>query len=294
MLGAALLWGTVGPAQVLAESEADPGALGVARLLIGGAALAALSSRGSAWRQLLRRDVIGWLLLAALATGVYQVAFMHAVDQLGAALGTAIALGVAPVVTGLCARWWTHDRMTLGWAAGTAAAIIGCTVLLDPWGAEGVAGTGVAVALVSGACYGVYTVAAKRFLSTGVPALPATSFTLILAGVLLSPIIVLNPAHLADADSLLLIGWIGLAGTALAYALFVYGLRRTTAGRRHAEPRRAAAGSTAGGHRAAGAAHRHRSRRLRADDHRTRGRHGHRCPSRAPSQPDARQEVEDS
>lgn len=229
VLGAALLWGTVGPAQVLAESEADPGALGVARLLIGGAALAALSSRESAWRQLLRKDVIGWLLLAALATGVYQVAFMYAVDQLGAALGTAIALGVAPVVTGLCARWWTRDRMTLGWAAGTAAGIIGCTVLLDPWGAEGVAGTGVAVALVSGACYGVYTVAAKRFLSTGVPALPATSFTLILAGVLLSPIIVLNPAHLADADSLLLIGWIGLAGTALAYALFVYGLRRTTA-----------------------------------------------------------------
>jgi DME family drug/metabolite transporter len=229
VLGAALLWGTVGPAQVLAESDADPGALGVARLLIGGVALAAISSRGMVWRQLLRKDVIGWLLLAALATGIYQVAFMHAVDQLGAALGTAIALGVAPVVTGICARWWTHDRMTLGWAAGTAAAIIGCTVLLDPWGANGVAATGVAVALVSGACYGVYTVAAKRFLSTGVPALPATSFTLILAGILLSPIIALHPGHLANAESLLLIGWIGLAGTALAYALFVYGLGRTTA-----------------------------------------------------------------
>lgn len=229
VLGAALLWGTVGPAQVLAASDADPGALGVARLLVGGIALAAFSSRRMAWRQLLRKDVIGWLLLAALATGVYQVAFMHAVDQLGAALGTAIALGVAPVVTGICARWWTHDRMTLGWAAGTAAAIIGCIVLLDPWGARGVAVTGVVVALVSGACYGVYTVAAKRFLSTGVPALPATSVTLILAGILLSPIIALHPEHLADADSLLLIGWIGLAGTALAYALFVHGLGRTTA-----------------------------------------------------------------
>ncbi|WP_353647696.1 hypothetical protein ABLG96_12405 [Nakamurella sp. A5-74] len=42
-------------------------------------------------------------LLAALATGAYQVTFMHAIDRLGAALGTSIALGVAPFATGLCA-----------------------------------------------------------------------------------------------------------------------------------------------------------------------------------------------
>lgn len=232
VLGAALLWGTVGPAQVLAASEVDPGSLGVARLLVGGAALALFCPRPAAWRRVLRADVIGWVLLAALATGVYQVTFMHAVDQLGAGLGTVIALGVAPVATGICARWWTRDRMTLGWVISTATAVVGCAVLLDPWDAAGAVGaeaTGVDIALVSGVCYGVYTVAAKRFLSTGVPALPATSFTLILAGILLSPIIVLHPVHLMDADALMLIGWTGLAGTALAYALFVYGLRLTTA-----------------------------------------------------------------
>lgn len=229
VLGAALLWGTVGPAQVLAGSAADPGSLGVARLLVGGLALAVLAPRLALWRKVLRADTFGWVLLAALATGVYQVTFMHAVDQLGAALGTAIALGVAPVATGLCARWWMRDKLTLGWATGTGAAILGCAVLLGPTGTSGIEAAGIGVALVSGACYGVYTVAAKRFLTAGVPALPATSLTLLLAGVALSPLLLARPEHLAEGSSLALIGWTGLAGTAVAYALFISGLQHTTA-----------------------------------------------------------------
>ncbi|GAB3212554.1 DMT family transporter [Marinactinospora thermotolerans] len=228
VLGAAALWGTVGPAQVLASSAADPGALGVARLLLGGFALAALCAGGAVWRLVVRREVFGWILLAAAATGVYQVTFMHAVDRLGAALGTTVALGVAPVATGLCARWWTRERLTPGWVAGTVAAVLGCAVLLSPWQSPA-DGLGVGVALLSGTCYGVYTVAAKRFLQAGAPALPATTLTLLLAGLALSPILVLRPGHLTDVNSLSLIAWTSVAGTAVAYAAFVYGLDRTSA-----------------------------------------------------------------
>ncbi|TCP57553.1 DME family drug/metabolite transporter [Tamaricihabitans halophyticus] len=229
VLCAAALWGTVGPAQVLASSAANPGALGVARLLVGGLALAAFRPSIDAWRRCLRHDVIGWVLLAAAGTGVYQVTFMHAVDQLGAALGTTIALGVAPVATGLCALWWTRERLTRGWVIGTIGAIGGCAVLLNPWTAASISVAGITVALISGTCYGVYTVAAKRFLQAGAPALPATAITLIIAGIVLSPLLALSPEHLAEFDSLLLIGWIGVLGTSLAYAAFVYGLHRTTA-----------------------------------------------------------------
>jgi DME family drug/metabolite transporter len=229
VLSAAALWGTVGPAQVLASSAADPGALGIARLLVGGLVLAMFCPRPAAWRQVIRREVMGWVLLAALATGVYQIAFMHAVAQLGAALGTTIALGVAPATTGLCAHWWAHERFTLGWVIGTLTAVIGCTILLNPWTATPPSSSGAVIALVSGSCYGIYTVAAKRFLQAGVPALPATTVTLLIAGFALSPLLALHPGHLSDPNSLLLIGWIGLAGTAAAYASFVYGLHRTTA-----------------------------------------------------------------
>lgn len=229
VLSAAALWGTIGPAQVLASSAADPGALGVARLLLGGAALALFCLRADAWRGLLRRSVIGWVLIASLATGIYQITFMHAVAQLGAALGTTIALGVAPIATGLCARWWTQERLTRGWAIASVAAILGCAILLDPWAAQQVSVVGVGVALISGVCYGVYTVAAKRFLQAGAPALPATSLTLLMAGLALSPVLVAHPDHLADPNSMLLVGWIALVGTSGAYAAFVYGLHRTTA-----------------------------------------------------------------
>jgi DME family drug/metabolite transporter len=229
VLGAAALWGTVGPAQVLAASAADPGALGVARLLTGGLVLAVFCPKPAAWRQVLRREVIGWVLLAALATGVYQITFMHAVHQLGAALGTTIALGVAPAATGLCARWVTRERFTPGWVIGTLAAAIGCAVLLNPWTATPPSIAGIGIALVSGTCYGVYTVAAKRFLQAGVPALPATTITLVIAGLALSPLMALHPEHQTDPGSLLLIAWTGLAGTTAAYAAFIYGLHRTTA-----------------------------------------------------------------
>ncbi|AXB41374.1 DMT family transporter [Amycolatopsis albispora] len=229
VLVAAALWGTVGPAQVLAAPAADPGALGVARLLAGGLVLALLCPRPAAWRQVLRRGVLGWVLVAGLATGIYQITFMHAVDQLGAALGTAIALGVAPMTTGLCARWWTRERFTAGWVIGTLAAVAGCAVLLNPWGTAHVSLTGVGVALVSGSCYGVYTVAAKRFLQAGVPVLPATTSTLLVAGIALSPLLVLHSGHLTEPNSLCLIAWTALAGTTAAYAAFAYGLHRTSA-----------------------------------------------------------------
>jgi DME family drug/metabolite transporter len=229
VLLAAALWGTVGPAQILSGSHADPAALGVARLLVGGVVLTAISGGVRPWATALRRDAVGWVALAALATGVYQVSFMAAVDRLGAALATAIALGVAPAATGVCARWWTGERFGAGWAMGTLCAVAGCVILLVPGGRDSLSGLGLATALVSGTCYGAYTVAAKRFLDTGVPPLPVTALTLVVAGVVLAPVMALRPEHLGSPRSVALVLWIGVIATAIAYAAFVRGLHRTTA-----------------------------------------------------------------
>ncbi|MBC8092586.1 MAG: EamA family transporter [Pseudonocardia sp.] len=229
VLAAAVLWGTVGPAQVLAGSAADPGALGVLRLLVGGAALGVVTLRHFPWRQLAQRDTLRWLVLAAAATGVYQATFLYAVAETGAALGTAVALGCAPVATGICARWWLRERLTRAWVAGTVGAVAGCVLILSPAGSGEVSATGIAYAVVSGTCYGVYTVAAKGFLDADVPAVGAVALTLLLGGVLLSPLLLLSPRHLLEPDSVALIGWIGLAGTAVAYVCFVRGLHHVTA-----------------------------------------------------------------
>lgn len=231
VLGAAVLWGTVGPAQVWADTGDDPVALGGARLLLGGLVLAVVAARGrTPLRQLFARDVWPWLLLAALATAVFQAGFMFSVSRTGAALATAVTLGVAPVATGLFARVVHRDRLDVRWVGGTVAAILGCVLLLAP-GGESVSTAGVLLGLVAGVCYGLYTVGAKQVSSRGVDMPAAVAATLLVGGLALTPQYAVHAGDMVTVDSLLLIAWLGLAATALAYMLFVTGLGRTTASR---------------------------------------------------------------
>ncbi|OON82882.1 DMT family transporter [Streptomyces tsukubensis] len=234
VLGAAVLWGTVGPAQVLASSPMAPTALGGWRLLLGGLILGLFTVRGNALRALTTGAVVRPLLLCAVSTGVFQAALMSSVARTGAALATVVALGIAPAAIGLCARWVTGERMTGVWMAGTVAAVVGCALLLSP-GSAGVDALGLLLAVVAGMCYGLYTVFAKK-LATVVPAaqLPGFAALSLLAGALpLAPWMVGGAAPTQRGDTFTLIVWLGVATTALAYWLFTTGLTRvraTTAG----------------------------------------------------------------
>ncbi|NLU71032.1 EamA family transporter [Streptomyces sp. HNM0574] len=233
VLAAACLWGTVGPVQVWADSGADPVSLGAVRLLIGGAVLAAvallLPGARSGLRLLCTRRVGPWVVAAALATAVYQAGFMFAVSRTGAALATAVALGVAPVATGLCARLVTGERLTAAWAVGTAAAVAGCVLLLGPGGGQ-VAVSGVVLGIVSGICYGLYTVAAKQLSDQGASMPAAVAATLLIGGLALVPALVRDSGGLVTGSGPGLLLWLGVFATAGAYMLFVTGLRRVTAG----------------------------------------------------------------
>ena len=229
VLLAAVIWGTVGPAQVLSGTAADPGALGAVRLLVGGVVLAAPLLGRVGWGALPARDTWPWVVAAAVYTAVYQATFLYAVDRTGAAVGTTVALGCAPFATGAFARWWLGRRPDRRWLVGTLAAVAGCALVLAPGGAGWVDPAGIAFAVVSGCCYGAYTVAAKRFLGSRVPPMTGVAGTLLLGGLLLTPLIVLHPGHLLDPATLALSGWTGVVATALAYALFARGLAGTTA-----------------------------------------------------------------
>ncbi|OLT11317.1 hypothetical protein BJF79_24500 [Actinomadura sp. CNU-125] len=125
MLAAGVLWGTVGPAQVLAAAPASPVALGGARILFGGAILAAVvlaTGRGSF---ALGRDAWRPVLAAAAATGAFQALFFSAVDRTGAAVATAVVFGVVPVATGVCERVALGVRPGRAWWAGTVCAVAG-------------------------------------------------------------------------------------------------------------------------------------------------------------------------
>ncbi|WP_328315636.1 DMT family transporter [Streptomyces sp. NBC_00388] len=225
-LGAAVLWGTVGPAQVLADTTLGPAALGGWRLLVGGMVLGVFTARNplgtgaltarSAWRP---------LLVCTLSTGLYQVTFLWSVSRTGAALATVIALGTAPAATGLCARWATGERVGTRWLVSTGAAVAGCALLLAP-GGDAVDVPGLLLGMVAGICYGLYTVFAKRLASDNpavhLPTVAAVSLTA--GGLMLLPWMATDTAALSDARSLGLIVWLGIATTAAAYWLFSTGL----------------------------------------------------------------------
>lgn len=231
VLAAASLWGMSGPAQALAHTGVNPAALGAARLLLGGLALAAvaLSSGQTSVRSWLCGDDWRWLALAAVSTGVFQAAFFAAVDRTGAALATLVALGAAPVATGLCARSLRGEPLRGGWAAATVSAVAGCALLLLPGGTAEASTVGIAFALVAACCYGGYTVAGKQLVQADRPVEGVIAASLVGGALILAPAFADHASRLLSVRGILLAGWLGLVSTALAYTLFVRGLRRIPA-----------------------------------------------------------------
>ncbi len=235
VLAAGVLWGTVGPAQVLAASSASPVAIGGARILSGGLVLAALvlATEPRAFRALSRR---AWRPLAAAsaATCVFQATFFSAVDRTGAAVATAVVFGLAPVSTGLCERIVLGTALARRWWIGTAAAVGGVVLLMAPGPDVHVDPAGVALSLAGGTCFGVYTVSAKVLTARDVVAggrgmAAAVSVTLLAGGAVLLPWTLAGLPALAAPRSAALVAWLGIAATAAAYMAFVTGLERVTA-----------------------------------------------------------------
>jgi DME family drug/metabolite transporter len=230
VLVAAVLWGTVGPAQVLAGSPMAASALGGWRLLIGGLLLGVFTARPSRIRGLTEPTVLRPLLVCALSTALYQAAFLSSVSRTGAALATVVALGTAPLATGVCARWVSGERLTSAWLASTGAAVAGCVLLMTP-GSSRVDAVGLLLAVTAGTCYGLYTVFAKQLASAGRAAdLPLlSSLSLVLGALPLMPWMFADSTALGDGASLALIAWLGVVTTAAAYWLFAKGLTRVQA-----------------------------------------------------------------
>ncbi|MFE2916475.1 DMT family transporter [Kitasatospora indigofera] len=229
VLAAAVLWGTVGPAQLLAGAGVDPVALGACRMLVGGVVLCAVTVRPRGLRTLWGPGVRLWMLVSVAVTAVFQGAFLQAVDRTGAALATAVAFGTVPAVSGLCARVLQRERPPAGWAAGTAFAVGGVALLLLPGGDGPADPAGVLLAATAGASFGVYIVAAKRLAAAGADPVAAAPVSVLAAGLLVSPWLAAAPSGLGSPRGLVLVGWLALGTTALGYLLFTRGMTRISA-----------------------------------------------------------------
>ncbi|MDR1118593.1 MAG: DMT family transporter [Bifidobacteriaceae bacterium] len=230
VLAAALCFATTGTAQAVAHAAAGPFAVGMARIALGGAVLWAASLAVARKGPPPARTRGAALPLALAAAGVlaYQPLFFLGTREGGVAVGTVIALGSAPVFTGLADAVSLRRRPPLRWAAATAVALVGV------WLVSGLADHGVSVrpqaalaSLGAGASYALYTVAIKAVIDRGRPPAQAMGAVFGLAAACALPLLaVAGVGWLASPRGWALALWLGLVATALAYALFGWGLAR--------------------------------------------------------------------
>ena len=230
VLFAAVLFGTTGTAQALGP-DASPVAVGAGRIAVGGALLALTAlllvpraAEPLAWS---RR----WVAVTAAGIAGYQLAFFAAVAETGVAVGTVVAIGSGPALTGLLSRSLHGTRLTRRWAGATGLATAGVLLLVLSGSDAHVSAPGVALALVAGASYAIYTIGSKRLLGDG-----HAPEAVMARGFGFAALALLPALALAGGDELLTPGGVALVvdlgalPTALAYVLFARGLRRLSAG----------------------------------------------------------------
>jgi DME family drug/metabolite transporter len=134
ILTAAVLWGTTGTASTFAPAGAPSAGVGSAGLALGGLLLFITARTARSRPRRYTRGERWLLLLGAAAVAGYPVTFYPAVSRCGVAVATVIALGSAPVFTGLLAWLFCQARPTARWACATVAAVAGLTILSFPTG----------------------------------------------------------------------------------------------------------------------------------------------------------------
>lgn len=233
---AAVLWGTVGvTTQALYDvSETNALSIGFFRLALSSPALllACWFFLGRAMFRITRRD--WWLFLAIGAlTAAYQVCLFSAIRFVGVSIAVVVTLCMAPVFIALASIRLFGERLTRWTLLSLGLALIG-TLLLSGGGAglnatTGATITGIALALGSALGYGGITLI-SRALAPHYHPLQPLAFGFTAGAVMLLPIalvqgLVVNYSPLGWA----LLLHMGMLPTALAYVLFLFGMRSVRA-----------------------------------------------------------------
>lgn len=227
VLLAAILWGTTGTTQTFISEEASPVLIGAIRIAIGGPALLLFAYfQGKVSHH-------GWkvmpVIVASLGVASFQPLFFSAVKETGVAVGTVVAIGSAPILTGLL-EWAIKKRFPeRNWWFATLLAVTGCLLLVLNDVQINVTVLGILMALGAGFSFAVYTLVTKSLLEKHEPeAVMGAVFTL--SAIYLLPVFFIFPIHsLLTPYGISIVLYLGLFTTGFAYLCFARGLTGVSA-----------------------------------------------------------------
>lgn len=229
-----ILWGTTGAAATFAP-VAGPLAIGAAALGIGGIlqAVIAIPALRSSMGQLRRN--LPTVALGALAVAVYPLAFYSSMHLAGVALGSVVSLASAPLASGVLERFVQKTPLSRWWLLAAGLGMAGSILLcLSKMGSDqqnaGNALAGIALGLVAGSTYAVYSWCSQRLMGQGISRAASMGAVFGSGGIMLMPVLLLTGAPLlASPQAFAVAAYMALIPMFLGYLLFGYGLSRLAA-----------------------------------------------------------------
>jgi drug/metabolite transporter, DME family len=236
ILGAALLWGTVGVTTRALYDLSGTNALSIGffRLAIATPVLllACWSALGRRAFRIAPRDLALMICIGA-AMAFYQVCYFAAIARVGVAVAVLITLCTAPVLIAMLAAVFLRERLTPTVLLALICALAGTAMLV--WVAPGEGGPrsetllGVLLALASALGYSIIALCSRTLAGRYHPLQPITVGFAAGALLLLPFALWVGLVAVYSPMGWLLLLHLGLLPTALAYLLFLSGIRHTSA-----------------------------------------------------------------
>lgn len=228
---AAITWGTTGATMKLValDSPMSPLLVGFFRVAIAAPCLLVAARVLGGPVRLPAPAARRRLLVAGLAMGSYQVCYFWGVAKTSVAVGSLIAICSAPLMITILAAALLGERIGgTTWGALVAGVSGAALLTIGPSDLGALAPgflAGVLLALGAGLSYAVYAVLVKDVVGH-VPPLTVAALTFSVAALALTPALLVEPVA-AGATAWALLAYLGVVPTAVAYILYVLGLRTT-------------------------------------------------------------------
>jgi DME family drug/metabolite transporter len=226
VLFAAICFATTGTSRALGPDSATSLGVAAIRFIVGAIALFAITG-------LVRKPNVTTVslplyiwIIAGFGQAMYGATFFAAVHETGVAIGTVVALGSAPILTGVLSAILFRSLPTRTWMLATAVAIAGMSLIVLSGNDTNVSAIGIMYALGAGLGYALFALASKRIVESGVASDFAMARVFGIAAIMLAPsLLFVNTDWLFTSGGISLGIWLGVITVALAYWAYANGLK---------------------------------------------------------------------